>query len=117
MHSTVACLWKKIVPAICMIWETCIGLEWNTKLGSIGGEVLRKALASAAYSPKKIQRLVIANEGHNLSAGANVGQIFMLAAEQECSEQFYHPYVSKPMMRVRYSAIPVGGCLKQHLVA
>jgi 3-hydroxyacyl-CoA dehydrogenase len=57
---------------------------------------------------KEYSGLVISNEGTNFSAGANVGMIFMLAAEQEWDE--LHMAVKmfqNTTMRLRYSSIPV----------
>jgi 3-hydroxyacyl-CoA dehydrogenase len=51
---------------------------------------------------------VIANEGANFSAGANVGMIFMLAVEQEYDDlDMAIRIFQNTMMRVRYSSIPV----------
>ena len=56
----------------------------------------------------RFQGLVIANEGTNFSAGANVGMIFMLAIEQEYDElNMAIRLFQQTMMRLRYSGIPV----------
>ena len=52
--------------------------------------------------------LVVSNTGDNFSAGANVGMIFMMAAEQEYDElEFAIRSFQNTMMRMRYSGIPV----------
>ncbi len=52
--------------------------------------------------------LVIGSQGANFSAGANLGMLFMFAADQEWDEvDFAIRAFQKTMMRVRYSAIPV----------
>jgi len=51
---------------------------------------------------------VIANDGANFSAGANIGMIFMLAAEQDYDElDMAIRAFQNSMMRIRYSNIPV----------
>ena len=56
----------------------------------------------------KFKGLVIANDGPNFSAGANVGMIFMLAIEQEYDElDMAIRMFQNSMMRLRYSSIPV----------
>jgi 3-hydroxyacyl-CoA dehydrogenase len=57
---------------------------------------------------KNYKGLVIANEGANFSAGANVGMIFMLAIEQEYDElDMAIRLFQNTMMRARYSSVPV----------
>ena len=52
--------------------------------------------------------MVIANEGANFSAGANVGMIFMLAIDQEYDElDMAIRMFQNTMMRARYSSVPV----------
>jgi len=85
-----------------------LGLEWYTKMGSIGGEVLEGIQQSIALAEKDYKGLVIANEGTNFSAGANVGMIFMLAIEQDYDEiDMAIRQFQQTIMRVRYSGIPV----------
>ena len=51
---------------------------------------------------------MIANEGANFSAGANVGMIFMFAIEQDYDElNMAIRFFQQTMMRARYSSIPV----------
>ncbi|MDQ6844876.1 MAG: 3-hydroxyacyl-CoA dehydrogenase/enoyl-CoA hydratase family protein [Bacteroidota bacterium] len=85
-----------------------LGLQWNTKMGSIGSEVLEAVNKSISIAEEKYKGLVIANEGSQFSAGANVGMIFMYAAEQEYDElDMAIRMFQNTMMRVRYSSIPV----------
>ena len=88
--------------------DDVVGLQWNTKMGSIGSEVLEALNKSIAIAEEKYKGLVIANEGPQFSAGANVGMIFMLAAEQEYDElDMAIRMFQNSMMRIRYSSIPV----------
>jgi 3-hydroxyacyl-CoA dehydrogenase len=101
-------VWKNSACKLYDLGDDVLGLEWYTKLGSIGGEVLEAINRSIAVAEEKYKGLVIANEGPQFSAGANVGMIFMLAAEQEYDElDMAIRMFQNTMMRVRYSAIPV----------
>jgi 3-hydroxyacyl-CoA dehydrogenase len=101
-------LWKNSACKLYELGDEVLGLEWYTKLGSIGGEVLEGINKSIALAEEKYKGLVIANEGPQFSAGANVGMIFMLAAEQEYEElDMAVRMFQNTMMRVRYSAVPV----------
>jgi 3-hydroxyacyl-CoA dehydrogenase len=77
-------------------------------MNSIGGDVLEGIQAGIDRAEKNYKGLVIANEGANFSAGANVGMIFMLAIDQEYDElDFAIRMFQNTMMRVRYSSVPV----------
>jgi len=101
-------VWKNSACRLYHLGEDVLGLEWYTKMGSIGGEVLEGIQRSIGLAEEKYKGLVIANEGPNFSAGANVGLIFMLAIEQDYDElDMAIRQFQNTMMRVRYSAIPV----------
>lgn len=101
-------VWKNSACRTYHLGEDVLGLEWYTKMGSMGGEVIEGILKSIAIAEKDYKGLVIANEGPNFSAGANVGMIFMLALEQDYDEiDMAIRMFQQAMMRVRYSSIPV----------
>ncbi len=101
-------VWKNSACNLYDIGDNVLGLQWNTKMGSIGGEVLEAINKSIAIAEERYKGLVIANEGLQFSAGANVGMIFMYAAEQEYDElDLAVRMFQNAMMRVRYSSIPV----------
>ena len=101
-------IWKNSACRTYHLGDEVLGLEWYTKMGSIGGEVLEGIQRSINIAEEKYKGLVIANEGPNFSAGANVGMIFMLAIEQDYDEiDMAIRMFQNTMMRVRYSAIPV----------
>jgi 3-hydroxyacyl-CoA dehydrogenase len=101
-------VWKNAAARAYHLGDDVLGLEWYTKMGSIGGEVLEGIQQTIALAEEKYRGVVIANEGPNFSAGANVAMIFMLSIEQEWDEmdmairQFQHT-----MLRARYSSVPV----------
>src|ERR1019366_2223472 len=101
-------VWKNSACNLYDLGGDVAGLQWNTKMGSIGSEVLEAMNKSISIAEEKYKGLVIANEGPQFSAGANVGMIFMLAAEQEYDElDIAIRMFQNTMMMVRYSSIPV----------
>ena len=101
-------VWKNSACRTYHLGDDVLGLEWYTKMGSIGGEVLEGIQRSIALAEEKYKGLVIANEGANFSAGANVAMIFMMAIEQDFDEiDMAIRQFQNTMMRVRYSGIPV----------
>ncbi|GAA4337559.1 3-hydroxyacyl-CoA dehydrogenase/enoyl-CoA hydratase family protein [Flaviaesturariibacter amylovorans] len=101
-------VWKNNACQVADLGDGVLGLQWQSKMNSIGGDVLAGITKAIELAEKDYKGLVIANEGPNFSAGANVGMIFMLAVEQEWDElDFAIRAFQNTMMRVRYSAIPV----------
>ncbi len=101
-------IWKNSACKMYDIGDGVAGFEWSTKMNSIGGEVLEGLNKSIGLAEEKFKGLVIANDGANFSAGANVGMIFMLAIEQEYDElDMAIRMFQNSMMRLRYSSIPV----------
>ncbi len=101
-------IWKNAACRTYHLGDDVLGLEWYTKMGSIGGEVLEGIQRSIALAEDKYKGLVIANDGANFSAGANVAMIFMMAIEQDYDEiDMAIRQFQNTMMRVRYSGIPV----------
>ncbi|HVV06836.1 MAG TPA: 3-hydroxyacyl-CoA dehydrogenase/enoyl-CoA hydratase family protein, partial [Puia sp.] len=101
-------VWKNSACRLYHLDDAVLGLEWYTKMGSIGGEVLEGIHKGIALAEEKYKGMVIAGEGPNFSAGANVGLIFMLAIEQDFDElDMAIRQFQSTMMRVRYSAVPV----------
>lgn len=101
-------VWKNNSCRLYDIGDEVLGLQWSTKMGTIGGDVLSGIQTAIEKAEKDFKGLVIANEGLNFSAGANVGMIFMLAIEQEYDElDMAIRMFQNTMMRARYSSIPV----------
>ncbi len=101
-------IWKNSACRTYHLGDDVLGLEWYTKMGSIGGEVLEGIQKSISLSEEKYKGLVIANDAQNFSAGANVGMIFMLAIEQDYDEiDMAIRMFQNTMMRARYSSVPV----------
>ncbi|MGI8637491.1 MAG: 3-hydroxyacyl-CoA dehydrogenase/enoyl-CoA hydratase family protein [Segetibacter sp.] len=101
-------VWKN---SVCTVYDTgdgVLALEWRTKMNSIGSEVLEGVNKAIGLAEENFKGLVIANEGANFSAGANVGMIFMFAVEEEFDElDMAIKIFQNTMMRERYSSVPV----------
>jgi 3-hydroxyacyl-CoA dehydrogenase len=101
-------VWKNGSCRLYDLGDDVLGLQWFTKMGSIGGDVVAGIQSAIDKAEKNYKGLVIANEGANFSAGANVGMIFMLAIDQEYDElDMAIRMFQNTMMRARYSSIPV----------
>jgi 3-hydroxyacyl-CoA dehydrogenase len=101
-------VWKNSACNLYDIGDGVVVLDWKTKMNTIGGEVLEGVNKAIDRAEKDFRGLILANEGANFSAGANVGMIFMFAAEQEFDElDLAVRMFQKTTMRLRYSSIPV----------
>ncbi len=101
-------VWKNSGVTVTDIGDGILNVEFHTKMNTIGGEVLAGVNKAIEIAEQGYRGVVISNEGANFSAGANLGMVFMLAAEQEWDElNFAIKAFQDTMMRVRYSSIPV----------
>jgi 3-hydroxyacyl-CoA dehydrogenase len=101
-------VWKNASCELFDLGDDVLGLQWSTKMNSIGGDVVMGIQTAIDKAEKNYKGLVIANEGANFSAGANVGMIFMLAIDQEYDElDMAIRTFQNTMMRARYSSVPV----------
>ena len=104
-----ATVWKNEEASIKEIGDGIINVEFHSKMNTIGGGILSALNKAIDMGEEGLYRgIVISNEGANFSAGANVGMIFMMAAEQEFEElNMVVKSFQNTTMRLRYSAIPV----------
>lgn len=101
-------IWKNSACNLYDLGDGVACIDWKTKMNTIGGEVLEGVNKAIDRAEKDFRGLVIGNDGANFSAGANVGMIFMFAAEQEYDElDMAVRMFQKTTMRLRYSSIPV----------
>jgi 3-hydroxyacyl-CoA dehydrogenase len=101
-------VWGNSDVTLVDLGDGILNLEFHTKMNTIGGGVIEGINKSIDLAEKEYKGLVISNTGANFSAGANVGMIFMMAAEQDYDElNFAVKAFQDTMMRVRYSNIPV----------
>lgn len=101
-------VWKNSGTTITDLGDGILNIEFHTKMNTIGGEVVEGLNKAIDLAEKEYKGLVVSNDGQNFSAGANVGMIFMMAAQQEMDElNFAVKSFQDTMMRLRYSSIPV----------
>lgn len=84
-----------------------LNCEFQSKMNTIGGDVLAGLNKAIDLAEKDFAGLVIGNQAANFSVGANIGMIFMMAVEQEYDElNMAIKLFQDTMMRMRYSSIP-----------
>jgi 3-hydroxyacyl-CoA dehydrogenase len=100
-------VWKNAGVVIEDIGDGILNLEFQSKMNTIGADVLTGINKAIDLAEKDFQGLVVGNQAANFSVGANIGMIFMMAVEQEYEELNYAiKYFQDTMMRMRYSSIP-----------
>lgn len=84
-----------------------LNVEFQSKMNTIGGDVLAGLNKAVDIAEKDFQGLVVGNQAANFSVGANIAMIFMMAVEQEYDElNMAIKMFQDTMMRMRYSSIP-----------
>jgi 3-hydroxyacyl-CoA dehydrogenase len=101
-------VWKNVGATLHDIGDGVLNLEFQTKMNSIGSEILEAINKSIEIAEKDFKGLIIGNDGQHFSAGANLAMMFMLATEQEYDEiDMAVRQFQKATMHIRYSSIPV----------
>ena len=101
-------VWSNSGAIIQDLGDGILNLEFQSKMNTIGGDVLQAINKAIDLAEKEHQGLVIGNQAANFTVGANIGMIFMMAVEQEYDElNMAIKMFQDTMMRVRYSGIPV----------
>lgn len=101
-------VWKNSGTTLHDIGDGVVNLEFQTKMNSIGSEILEGINKSIEIAEKDFKALVIGNNGQHFSAGANLAMMLMLATEQEYDElDLVVRQFQNTTMHVRYSNIPV----------
>lgn len=101
-------VWSNSGAVIHDLGDGILNLEFQSKMNTIGGDVLVGINKAIDLAEKEYNGLVIGNQGANFSVGANIGMIFMMAVEQEYDElNMAIKMFQDTMMRVRYSSAPV----------
>lgn len=107
------------IPASDIVWQNknvivrhigdgILCCSWNTKMNTIGSEVIQGLHKAMDIAESSYKGLVLYNDSENFSAGANVGLIFMLAAEQEYEElDMAVRAFQNTTMRLRTCNVPV----------
>lgn len=101
-------VYKNAGLSVIDLGDGILNVEFHTKMNAIGGDILQGINKAIDLAEEKYKGIVISNNGANFSAGANVGLIFMMAAEQDYDELDYTVKLfQQTTMRLRYSSIPV----------
>ena len=101
-------VWNNSGAVIHDLGDGILNLEFQSKMNTIGGDVLVGINKAIDLAEREYNGLVIGNQSANFSVGANIGMIFMMAVEQEYDElNLAIKMFQDTMMRVRYSSIPV----------
>ncbi len=100
-------VWSNSGAVIQDLGDGILNLEFQSKMNTIGGDVLQAINKAIDLAETQFQGLVIGNQAANFSVGANIGMIFMMAVEQEYDElNMAIKQFQDTMMRMRYSSIP-----------
>jgi 3-hydroxyacyl-CoA dehydrogenase len=101
-------VWSNSDAVIHDLGDGVLNLEFQSKMNTIGGDVLTGINKAIDLAETQYNGLVIGNQATNFTVGANIGMIFMMAVEQEYEElNMAVKYFQDTMMRCRYSSIPV----------
>jgi 3-hydroxyacyl-CoA dehydrogenase len=101
-------VWANDGATLYDIGDGILNLEFHTKMNSIGAEVIEGINTAINMAEQDFRGLVIANEGQNFSAGANLAMLFMYAVDQEFDEiDLMIRTFQNTMTRARFSSIPV----------
>src|SRR5690606_17962256 len=72
-------VWKNSGVVIEDLGDGIINIEFQSKMNTIGGDVLAGLNKAIDIAEKEYQGLVVGNQAANFSVGANIGMIFMMA--------------------------------------
>ena len=101
-------VWSNSGAVIHDLGDGILNLEFQSKMNTIGGDVLAGINKAIDLAETQYNGLIIGNQAANFTVGANIGMIFMMAVEQEYEElNMAIKYFQDTMMRCRYSSIPV----------
>jgi 3-hydroxyacyl-CoA dehydrogenase len=101
-------VWGNAEATVIDLGDGILNLEFHSKMNTMGAGVIEGINKAINLAEEQYRGLVIANEGDNFSAGANLGMLFMYAIEQEFDEvEFMVRQFQQTIMRARYSSVPV----------
>jgi len=101
-------VWSNSGATLHDIGDGVLNLEFQTKMNTMGSEIVQAINKSIDIAEKDFRGLVVGNNAPNFSAGANLAMLLMFAIDQEWDEiDLMVRQFQKTMMRARYSSIPV----------
>lgn len=114
LQSSQKPVWKNAACRIDDMGDGVLNVSWNTKMSSLGGEVLEAINKGIDIAENEGWKgLVLGHEGENFSAGANLAMILMMAIEEDWDELDYAIRAFQhSMVRTRFSSIPTVAAIK-----
>jgi 3-hydroxyacyl-CoA dehydrogenase len=101
-------IWGNAGASVYDMGDEVIGLEFHSKMNSMGQEVIEGINTAISMAEKSYKGLVIGNEGGNFSAGANLAMLYMFAGDQDYDEiNMMIAQFQNTMLRARFSSVPV----------
>ncbi len=101
-------VWENSGATLIDLGDGILNLEFHTKMNTFGPELGEGIATAIDIAEKDYRGLVIANNGENFSAGANLALVLMNAIEGEFDEiEMMVRQFQNMIMRARYSSIPV----------
>ncbi len=99
---------ENLGAALVDLGDGCLALEFHTKMNTIDADIIGFMTKAVDEAEKNYRALVIANDGENFSAGANLMLIYMLAQQKDWENlSGAVKGLQNGAMRLRYSDIPV----------
>jgi 3-hydroxyacyl-CoA dehydrogenase len=98
-----------------------ICLEFHSKMNTLGGDILQMLRSSLTELDNSFDAMIIANQGENFSAGANLMMVLLAAQDEEWDElnaeihryqqlNMALKYASKPIVAAPFGMSLGGGC-------
>jgi 3-hydroxyacyl-CoA dehydrogenase len=101
-------IWKNDAASLIDLGDEVVNLEFHSKMNSIGSDTLQAIQHAIDLTEENYKGLVIANQGQNFSAGANLAVMFMMAVEQDYEEMdFAIRAFQQTTQKIRFCNVPV----------
>src|SRR5437763_220559 len=107
-RATTAVIKKNSGASLIDLGDGVAGLEFHSKMNSIGGDTLEMLKFAIGETEKNFVGLVVGNQGVNFSVGANLMLMLMEAQDENWEElDMIGRFFQSSVMSLRYSAKPV----------
>jgi 3-hydroxyacyl-CoA dehydrogenase len=101
-------VWSNEGTSLYDIGDGILNLEFHTKMNTMGEDVLIGINKAISICKKNFMGLIIGNEADVFSAGANLGELFMMAGNRDFDKIDYGiAAFQNTIMNIRYSSVPV----------
>ncbi len=114
-------VWENSGASLIDLGDGVLCCEFHTKMNAIGGDIVAMLNAGVACLETEFEAMVIANQGQNFSAGANLALLLLTAQEGEWDDihlavkQFQRAnmaikYAPRPVVAAPHALALGGGC-------